>query len=92
MTVHTRFVLPRMIVVIVASYLLATLVVGAALSSRIRRVSDFLVAGRNLGLALTALVGAAGAGATGYRDRFATKQCCLVRDSPRRPFRLPPPG
>ena len=42
-----------MIVAIVVLYLLATLVVGAALSSRILRASDYLLAGRNLGLALT---------------------------------------
>jgi SSS family solute:Na+ symporter len=42
-----------MILSIVALYLLATLVVGAALSSRIVRASDYLLAGRNLGLALT---------------------------------------
>jgi SSS family solute:Na+ symporter len=41
------------ILAIVVLYLLATLVVGAALSSRIKRASDYLVAGRNLGLALT---------------------------------------
>jgi len=37
----------------VGVYLLATLLVGALLSSRIKRVSDYLVAGRRLGLALT---------------------------------------
>ena len=37
----------------VGLYLLATLVVGAVLSARIKRASDYLVAGRNLGLALT---------------------------------------
>jgi SSS family solute:Na+ symporter len=42
-----------MIVVVVAVYLLVTLVVGAALSTRIKRASDYLVAGRNLGLILT---------------------------------------
>ena len=42
-----------MIVAIVVVYLLVTLVVGAALSTRIKRASDYLVAGRNLGLALT---------------------------------------
>ena len=38
---------------IVVAYLLATLVVGALLSTKIKRASDYLVAGRNLGLALT---------------------------------------
>jgi len=42
-----------MILAIVILYLAVTLVVGAALSSRIKRASDYLVAGRNLGLALT---------------------------------------
>ncbi len=42
-----------MILAIVVLYLLATLVVGAALSSRIKRASNYLVAGRDLGLALT---------------------------------------
>ncbi len=42
-----------MLLAIVVLYLLATLVVGAALSTRIKRASDYLVAGRNLGLALT---------------------------------------
>jgi SSS family solute:Na+ symporter len=42
-----------MLLAVVALYLLAALVVGAALSSRIKRASDYLVAGRNLGLALT---------------------------------------
>ena len=42
-----------MILTVVALYLLGTLVAGAVLSSRIKRVSDYLVAGRNLGLALT---------------------------------------
>ncbi len=40
-------------IAVVASYLLGTIVVGAALSTCIRRASDYLVAGRNLGLALT---------------------------------------
>ncbi len=44
--------LPMLIAVVVA-YLLGTLIVGAALSTRIKRASDYLVAGRNLGLALT---------------------------------------
>ncbi len=38
---------------IVVLYLLATLVVGAAFSTRIKRASDYLVAGRSLGLPLT---------------------------------------
>ncbi|HEY5906911.1 MAG TPA: sodium:solute symporter family protein, partial [Vicinamibacteria bacterium] len=42
-----------MIVSIVVVYLLASVVVGAAFSSRIKRASDYLVAGRNLGLLLT---------------------------------------
>jgi len=42
-----------MLLAIVVLYLLATLVVGAALSTRIKQASDYLVAGRNLGLALT---------------------------------------
>ena len=42
-----------MIVGIIVFYLLAVLVVGAAFSSRILRASDYLLAGRNLGLALT---------------------------------------
>ena len=42
-----------MLVAIVVAYLLATLVVGALLSTKIKRASDYLVAGRNLGLALT---------------------------------------
>jgi SSS family solute:Na+ symporter len=42
-----------MILTVVALYMLGTLVAGALLSSRIKRVSDYLVAGRNLGLALT---------------------------------------
>ena len=42
-----------MLIAVVATYLLATLIVGARLSSRIKRVSDYLVAGRSLGLALT---------------------------------------
>jgi SSS family solute:Na+ symporter len=41
------------LIAVVDAYLLVTLVVGAALSSRIKRVSDYLIAGRNLGLALT---------------------------------------
>ena len=42
-----------MLIGVVAVYLLGTLILGAAFSARIRRVSDYLVAGRNLGLALT---------------------------------------
>lgn len=42
-----------MLIGVVIAYLLATLVIGALLSSRIRRVSDYLVAGRKLGLALS---------------------------------------
>lgn len=42
-----------MLIAVVVAYLLGTLIVGAALSTRIKRVSDYLVAGRNLGLALT---------------------------------------
>jgi SSS family solute:Na+ symporter len=38
---------------IVGIYLLATLVVGALLSAKIKTISDYLVAGRQLGLALT---------------------------------------
>ncbi|MBI4500720.1 MAG: sodium:solute symporter family protein [Gemmatimonadetes bacterium] len=38
---------------VIACYFLATLVVGAAFSTRIKRVSDYLIAGRQLGLALT---------------------------------------
>jgi len=45
---------PRpVIIAVVVAYLLATLVIGAVLSSRIKRISDYLLAGRNLGLALT---------------------------------------
>jgi solute:Na+ symporter, SSS family len=42
-----------MLVAIVVAYLVATLVVGALLSTRIKRASDYLVAGRHLGLGLT---------------------------------------
>jgi SSS family solute:Na+ symporter len=42
-----------MIVAVVVVYLLGTLIAGAVLSSRIKSVSDYLIAGRNLGLALT---------------------------------------
>jgi SSS family solute:Na+ symporter len=38
---------------VVVLYLLLTLVVGAVLSTRIKQVSDYLIAGRRLGLALT---------------------------------------
>jgi solute:Na+ symporter, SSS family len=41
------------LIAVVAAYLLGTLIVGAALSTRIKRASDYLLAGRNLGLALT---------------------------------------
>jgi len=41
------------LIAVVAVYLLGTLIVGAALSTRIKRASDYLLAGRNLGLALT---------------------------------------
>lgn len=42
-----------MLTAVIVVYLLGTLVVGAVLSSRIKRASDYLVAGRNLGLALS---------------------------------------
>lgn len=42
-----------MLLAVVVLYLLVTLVVGAVLSTRIKRASDYLVAGRNLGLSLT---------------------------------------
>jgi len=42
-----------MLIGVVAVYLLGTLVAGALLSTRIKRVSDYLVAGRSLGLALS---------------------------------------
>ena len=42
-----------MLVGIVAAYLLATLLVGAVFAARIKRASDYLVAGRGLGLTLT---------------------------------------
>lgn len=42
-----------MLIAVVVVYLLATLVVGVVFSSRIKRVSDYLIAGRNLGLLLT---------------------------------------
>ena len=42
-----------MLIGVVVAYLLGTLVVGAMLSARIKRVSDYLVAGRSLGLALS---------------------------------------
>ena len=42
----------RMLISVVVAYLLGTLVVGAALSTRIKRTSDYLVAGRRLGLVL----------------------------------------
>ncbi len=49
---HTAYP-PTMIVAVVVVYLLGTLIAGAVLSSRIKSVSDYLIAGRNLGLALT---------------------------------------
>jgi SSS family solute:Na+ symporter len=42
-----------MLLAIVVCYLLANLVVGAVLSSRVKQASDYLLAGRNLGLLLT---------------------------------------
>ena len=42
-----------MLIEVVVVYLLGTLLAGALLSSRIKRVSDYLVAGRSLGLALS---------------------------------------
>ena len=42
-----------MLIAVVVFYLLGTLIVGAVLSTKIKRASDYLVAGRNLGLALT---------------------------------------
>ena len=42
-----------MLIGVVTVYLLGTLIAGAMLSTRIRRVSDYLVAGRSLGLALS---------------------------------------
>ncbi|MBP7776329.1 MAG: sodium:solute symporter family protein [Acidobacteria bacterium] len=42
-----------MLIGVLVVYLLGTLVLGALLSTRIKRVSDYLVAGRSLGLALT---------------------------------------
>jgi SSS family solute:Na+ symporter len=41
------------LIAVVVIYLLGTLLVGAALSTRIKRASDYLLAGRHLGLALT---------------------------------------
>jgi len=41
-----------MLIGIVSLYLLGTLVAGALLSTKIKRISDYLVAGRSLGLAL----------------------------------------
>ncbi|MFA5910789.1 MAG: sodium:solute symporter family protein [Vicinamibacterales bacterium] len=52
MTTVTAYPLPMLIAVVVA-YLLGTFILGAALSTKIKRASDYLVAGRNLGLALT---------------------------------------
>lgn len=42
-----------MIIAVIAVYLLGTLIAGAVLASRIKRTSDYLLAGRNLGLALS---------------------------------------
>ncbi|MEW6319472.1 MAG: sodium:solute symporter family protein [Acidobacteriota bacterium] len=42
-----------MLIGVVVLYLLGTLIAGALLSARIRRISDYLIAGRNLGLALS---------------------------------------
>lgn len=42
-----------MIIAVVAVYLAGTVIVGALLSSKIKRASDYLVAGRHLGLVLT---------------------------------------
>jgi SSS family solute:Na+ symporter len=42
-----------MLLGIIALYLVATLAVGLVFSTRIQRASDYLLAGRNLGLALT---------------------------------------
>jgi SSS family solute:Na+ symporter len=42
-----------MLIAVVVFYLVATLVAGALLSTRIKKVSDYLVAGRSLGLALS---------------------------------------
>ena len=42
-----------MLIAVVVAYLLGTLVVGAVLSARVKRASDYLLAGRNLGLALS---------------------------------------
>lgn len=42
-----------MLIAVVVAYLLGTLIIGAALSTRIKRASDYLLAGRHLGLALT---------------------------------------
>ncbi len=42
-----------MLAAVVVFYLAGTLIVGVLLSSRIKRISDYLIAGRNLGLVLT---------------------------------------
>lgn len=42
-----------MLITIIVLYLAATLVVGVVFSTRIKRASDYLLAGRNLGVALT---------------------------------------
>jgi SSS family solute:Na+ symporter len=41
------------LITVVVAYLLGTLIVGAVLSARIKRASDYLLAGRNLGLVLS---------------------------------------
>lgn len=42
-----------MLAAVIVAYLLGTLVVGVVLSTRIKQVSDYLLAGRNLGLVLS---------------------------------------
>ena len=42
-----------MVIAVVVAYMIGTLIVGAVLASRIKRTSDYLIAGRNLGLALS---------------------------------------
>ena len=62
-----------MIVAIVVLYLAVTVVVGAALSARIKRASDYLVAGRQLGLAMTtASVAALQIGRASCRERVCS--------------------
>jgi SSS family solute:Na+ symporter len=43
----------RVLITVVVAYLLGTLIAGAVLSARVKRASDYLLAGRNLGLALS---------------------------------------